>query len=89
MAICTKITSLIYAKGIENAFDMSGMFSMNNLPKDHRHPMVVCKGVGETVNRTLSKTVDFLAFVTAGVGVVIKAAGVNVIGVDQKGEIIF
>jgi hypothetical protein len=51
--------------------------------------MVICKGIGETVNRSLSKTLDFLVFMTTVVGIVTKAAGMNVLGVDQKGEIIF
>lgn len=46
VAICTKITSLIYSKGIETSFEMTELFSLQNLKKDHRHPMIICKCVG-------------------------------------------
>jgi|688.fasta_scaffold2712547_1 hypothetical protein len=51
--------------------------------------MVICKCVGETINKSLSKTIDYLAFIPSIVGMVMKCAGMNVIGVDQKGEIVF
>lgn len=62
---------------------------MKNLKKDSRHPMVICKAIGETVNKSMSKTLDFLVFIPSVVGVVMKAAGINVVGVDQQGEIVF
>lgn len=62
---------------------------MKGLKKDSRHPMVICKVIGETINKSLSKSLDFLIFIPAIVGIVMKAAGMNVIGTDQKGEIIF
>lgn len=68
---------------------MTEMFSMQNLKKDNRHPMIICKCVGETINKSLSKTLDYLAFLPSIIGIVMKAAGMNVIGVDQKGEIVF
>lgn len=45
VAMCTKITSLIYSKGADNSFEVAHLFN-HNLPKDHRHPMVICKGIG-------------------------------------------
>lgn len=89
VATCTKITSLIYSRGIENSFEWSSMFDMKGLKKDSRHPMVICKGIGETVNRSLSKSLDYLAFLPSIIAIVMKAAGMNIIGVDQKGEIVF
>lgn len=89
VGICTKITSLVYSKGVENSFLMSGMFNINSVKKDSRHPMVICKVIGETINRSLSKTLDFIAFIPSIIAVVTKAAGMNVFGVDQKGEITY
>lgn len=68
---------------------MSSMFDMKNLKKDSHHPMVICKVIGETINRSLSKTLDFLVFIPTIVAIVMKVAGMNIVGVDQKGEIIF
>jgi hypothetical protein len=47
--------------------------------------MVICKCIGETINKSLSKTLDYLAFLPCIAGIVMKNAGMNVIGVDQKG----
>ncbi len=62
---------------------------MKGLKHDSRHPMVICKGIGETVNKSLSKSLDYLAFVPSIIAIAMKSAGMNIIGVDQKGEIIF
>jgi hypothetical protein len=62
---------------------------MKGLKKDSKHPMVICKAIGETVNKSLSKSLDYLAFISSIIAVVMKATGINIIGVDQKGEIVF
>lgn len=51
--------------------------------------MVICKAIGETINRSLSKTLDFLVLIPSTVAIGMKVAGMNIIGADQKGEIIF
>ena len=68
---------------------MSSMFDLKNLKKDSQHPMVVCKVIGETINRSLSKTLDFLVLIPTLIGTVMKVTGMNIIGADQKGEIVF
>ena len=62
---------------------------MKDLKKDSKHPIVICKCIGETINKSLSKSLDFLVFLPSIVAVVMKIAGTDVIGVDQRGEIVF
>ena len=68
---------------------MSSMFDLKNLKQDSQHPMVICKVIGETINRSLSKTLDFLVLIPTIVAAVMKVTGMNIIGADQKGEIVF
>ena len=47
--------------------------------------MVITKAIGETVNYSLSKTLDLLMYFVVAMGVGAKAAGLNVVGSDQDG----
>lgn len=59
------------------------------LRRNHSNPAVICKAVGENVRKIVSNATDYNMYFCMTVACGVSAAGMNVVGADQKGEIIF
>lgn len=51
--------------------------------------MVICKAAGENVRKIVSNAMDYNMYLAIALTCATSAAGMNIIGADQKGEIIF
>lgn len=86
----TKLTSLLYFKGSDNSFQIFKLFNINgSILSDCHNPMLISKCIGENINKSVSKVLDYVGLVLILVVVAGMTQGINIIGTDQEGEIIF
>jgi Na+/H+-translocating membrane pyrophosphatase len=88
VAIGTKIISVIYGKGSEAGLALMGE-ELPDLARNHHNPAVICKAVGENIRKIVSNAIDYNMYFCLSMTCGISAAGINVVGADQEGEIIF
>lgn len=82
VSVIMRICSSIYAKGVDIAFPL--MRTIDDRVKiDSKNPMVICRGIGENLNKSMGYTLDFTTIISATITVCIYASGANVIGTDQ------
>ncbi len=82
--LITKLTSIIYFKGSENSFQLFKLFNINLLLlSDSDNPMLISKCIGENINKSLSKIIDYVGMILIVIAISIKAQGLYIIGTDQ------
>jgi hypothetical protein len=47
--------------------------------------MILSKAIGQNINKSVSNSLDYIMYISAGVAFTISAGCNNILGVDQKG----
>ena len=87
-AIGTKINSVIYGKASEGALPILTQIQPR-IARNHTNPVLICKAAGETVRKIVSNALDYNMYLAVALTCATSAAGMNIIGADQSGQIIF
>lgn len=84
VAVGTKIACTIYGKGSEGAFPLMNKIEPRML-KDHKSPLVICKAIGENLNKVVTHTLDYNMYLSMCITGALACGGLQIIGADQKG----
>lgn len=77
-----RVFGSIYALGVAEALRLP---SSDRVQRDDKHPIIICKAIGESVSKSVVDNVNHITYLISVVGLTMYMGSKSVIGADQNG----